>query len=121
MFYINISETSVEFIQTSKNIIGQESIMNCGRKIITENLIKSGLIADIKSLKTAFSEIRLEASGDSKDNCACVVINDEAAYMCRFKISDGADNQLQLEILDEAKNFLKADPSSFENCGDKRR
>lgn len=114
MIYINISDSSVEYIRTEKNILGREKIVDSGRKILAENLIKSGMIADFKNLISSLRELNLSLQ-EPKNNLVSAVISDESAVLRRFNLPVTSESQLQISILDEAKKVLKGDPANYEN------
>ena len=58
MLYLNLSDNSLEVVQTSKGIVGGEKVKACSRKAITEGMIVNGLVVAkdkfLAELKTIF-------------------------------------------------------------------
>lgn len=105
MIYINITDASVEIIQTSKGLLNrEEKITACSRKVLSVGVTLAVAISE--SLKTAYPSPIVQ-------NQARVVIPDREIIINRLNTEPGKNDPE--EVISQAKKILPLDISAYEN------
>ncbi|MCJ7740351.1 LytR C-terminal domain-containing protein [Candidatus Microgenomates bacterium] len=117
MIYLDLSDNSLEAIETSQNLIGGEKIIAAGRKDIPEGIIDNGLIADPDKLTKELLEIFSSSyPKEMKDKQIVVAISDKQVFTQRFSINvPDKETDISALVLEEAKKVLPYEPSELEN------
>lgn len=117
MLYINLADSSIEIIQTNKNLIGGEKIIAVSRRDLPEGVISNGLISDSEKLAGSIKEALLSGYPKViKDNSVSVAISDKQVFIKRMTIlSDEEEKDMSSVVLNEAKKMLPYEPSELEN------
>lgn len=115
MLYISISENAIEAIETSKNVLGKESIIAVSRKELPSGIIIDGQISDDQKLNSIFSELLKESYPKPiKDRTVSLVVPDNPILIKRFTVKDtGID--IAKYVIEEAKKEIPYEVISLEN------
>lgn len=117
MLYLNFSDTSIEAVQTGKDVLGREKFKAASRKELPEGVITNGLVTDSAKLLSALSELLLAGFPQPiKDTDAALTTSDQQVVTERLVIDSVAteDGRTQA-IISGIKKILPYDPVELEN------
>ncbi len=117
MIYANLSDSSIEIIQTKKNLLSGEKIIASIRREIPEGLIINGLIADSEKFIIHLRDILTSAYPQSiKDKNIAIAMPDNQVIHGRFLL-ETTEKSLDVTklIINEAKKILPEEVTNFEH------
>lgn len=119
MLYINLSDSSIEVIQTKKRMLGGEVVTALSRKDIPEGVIVSGKVEEIDKLLLELRDVFVSAyPKEIKDKLGCLLVSDKEVISFRSLLPSRygyKDSDLTKKIIEEATEVLPQDPNEFEH------
>lgn len=117
MLYINLSDSSIEVIETKKRISGGEAVIAVSRKDIDEGIVSGGKIEQQDKLLMQLRDIFVSAyPKQMRDKSVSVLISDKQAITFRSVFTkEYKENELTKKIIEEATKILPGDADNFEH------
>lgn len=114
MLYFNLTDNSIEVIQTSKGFIGGEKITASSKKDIPEGIVANGLVIDQEKLSAEILNLFNSAHPKViKDKDVSLIVSDKQVFTQRFQVSP--EEGQEESIIQKVKLMIPYDPSELEN------
>lgn len=116
MLYVDFDDTEIECLQTRSSIFGNDHIVACSRKEITEGIIINGLVVDHDKLTHELTEIFSSGYPKSiKDQTVAISVSDKQIISHRFFLDVNTEAEISKTVIEEAKKILPYDPIELDN------
>lgn len=117
MIYINLSDSSIEIIQTKRRFLRGEKIMASSRRELPEGLIINGVVIEPDRFITYLKDIFTSAYPHSiKDKTVTMAVSDSQVVHGRFLLeSANKDYDATKLIIEEARKILPGEATEFEH------
>ncbi|MBI4991212.1 pilus assembly protein PilM, partial [Candidatus Gottesmanbacteria bacterium] len=117
MIYLDISDSAIEAVLTSDNILGGEKITSCARSEIADGLVINGLVVDPEKLAKVVQEIfTLGFPKAISDKNVAISISDKQVVTHRFALDrEMKEAEISEYVVEQAKKILPYDPSELDN------